>query len=281
MPVKIAIPRESIALGKEPMDRLFQLWQEACQKSGSVLFGLVRDWTSNAPISLRLYHDVLREIAKRDEAVCCEHTCMLSSYSLRRFQCTGADVWHAPWALTVALGWKSKAVTSDGPRQGDSLVPVGYAGRRFETETFGKVMLVRILKNICQKEDSKTNILWTIVRKIAADKPRLQLLAKELAEDLVQEFEDVKEAFWATDDVEAHRGRRFKIPPRGTHSSREAAKGSERDVGEGGDHDDDGDRAELTSEGGSDSEDDVPISTLRKRTTQLHQCTSRLKGCQG
>lgn len=82
MPMKIAIPREAVALGRAPMDRLFHLWQEACKASGSTLFGLVRDWSSNAPISLRLYHDILREIVAREQIVCLGQESMLSSYSL-------------------------------------------------------------------------------------------------------------------------------------------------------------------------------------------------------
>lgn len=127
---------------------------------------------------------------------------------------------------------------------------VTYAGTRFETEAFGKTMLVRILKEVSRREDRKTSILWGIGLKTTADKQLLTQLAKTLAADMAQEFDDVKEAFGAAQDVDAHLGRRFQIPPRDSCLSRAVEQAAVAD----GSIDD---AKESGTDG--DSEDDMPL----------------------
>ena len=201
------------------MDELWRLWNEMCEKEGGTMYGIVRNWSTGESMSLQAYHNVLREVVVEKNILAAECTSELTSYSLRRVQATGADIWGAPWSLTVALGWKSAGLResskADGPSEGDSLMPLTYAGRRDDSEEFGKVMLVRILREAFYeglRRDSSMLLLWPEVRAYAQQKNKLKAIATRLAIDMKGESWDV--AYGAEDEVSAARRRRFVIPAR-------------------------------------------------------------------
>ena len=214
----VAVPAESLVLGGDPMQWLWELWHQCCSAAGKLVYGLIRDYSSGNALSIKQFQDAVQSICVDAGAVSELDAAKISTYGFRRVQATAADIWGASWSLSVALGWRSRGRASsdgavgDGPNVGDSLMPITYAGRLTDSEIFAKTMMLRIVRAAfrgCEEREVQV-IRWEAVRTFSQDKTKLKVWAKALAE----EMEDKTTSFAAyAEDAEAFaKLRHFEIP---------------------------------------------------------------------
>ena len=151
-------PRQAVANGC-PADLLWTLWHRRKQTS-KASFGLVFDHITGVPFSIAQFVRLAQQVFERAQAA--SNLDMLTTYSLRRFLPTAADVLMVPVSLRYSLGWS-------GPRgaapSGMSCMPIRYSDQRGESEEMLKLALAIVTRDVLAAGLPGTSCTWEVLRK--------------------------------------------------------------------------------------------------------------------
>ena len=149
------VPRRGLLHG-QPADRLWDLWHKRCSECS--FHGMAFDHTTGEAVSLTQFTTLLRTILDYAEAA--DNSDLVTSYSLRRFLPTCADVVQVPLDIRHALGWRHTGATL---QTGLRCMPIRYSGQRGETEEYVKLLLMNVIRQVTKDHPGEV-VTWDLVR---------------------------------------------------------------------------------------------------------------------
>ena len=143
-------------------DILWDNWNRCCKEAGKVLHSTVLNYNTGASVGLQTFNDVLHEVGSPIiSQVDGSAKVRISSYWLRSFPPTLADIRNAPWGERLHLGKWAVGKTGVSSME-QNLMPLRYARSKEDSEKYVKLLHMVILQHCSDR--IKSPVTWDKVR---------------------------------------------------------------------------------------------------------------------